>query len=195
LIVYLKRLYEWVLHWADTPYAVPALFVLALSESSFFPVPPDVLLIVLCLSRNRRAFHYAAVCTAGSVIGGMLGFVIGMNFWEIGKEILFHYVREDTFNQVREYFLRYQAWAIAIAGFTPIPYKVFTISAGFFRVDFTIFLVASLLSRGARFFAVAALIYLFGPPIKDFIDRYFNLLTYIFVLLLIAGFVVIKYLL
>jgi len=195
LIVYLKRLYQWVLHWADTPYGTPALFLLAVAESSFFPVPPDVLLIVLCLSRNRKAFNYAAVCTVGSVLGGMLGFLIGMNFWEIGKEILFHYVKEDTFNQVREYFLRYQAWAIAIAGFTPIPYKVFTISAGFFRVDFTVFLIASTLSRGARFFAVATLIYLFGPPIKDFIDRYFNLLTYLFVLLLIAGFVVIKYLL
>ncbi|NOY63926.1 MAG: DedA family protein [Nitrospirae bacterium] len=194
-MVYLKRLYQWVLHWADTPYGTPALFLLAVAESSFFPVPPDVLLIVLCLSRNRKAFNYAAVCTVGSVLGGMLGFLIGMNFWEIGKEILFHYVKEDTFNQVREYFLRYQAWAIAIAGFTPIPYKVFTISAGFFRVDFTVFLIASTLSRGARFFAVATLIYLFGPPIKDFIDRYFNLLTYLFVLLLIAGFVVIKYLL
>ncbi len=195
MIVYLKRLYQWVLHWADTPYGTPALFLLAVAESSFFPIPPDVLLIVLCLSRNRKAFNYAAVCTVGSVLGGILGFIIGMNFWEIGKEILFHYVKEDTFNQVRDYFLRYEAWAIAIAGFTPIPYKVFTISAGFFRVDFTVFLIASTLSRGARFFAVATLIYLFGPPIKDFIDRYFNLLTYLFVLLLIAGFVVIKYLL
>jgi membrane protein YqaA with SNARE-associated domain len=174
---------------------MPALFLLAVAESSFFPIPPDVLLIVLCLSRNKKAFNYAAVCTLGSVLGGILGFIIGMNFWEIGKEILFHYVKEDTFNQVRDYFLRYEAWAIAIAGFTPIPYKVFTISAGFFRVDFTVFLIASTLSRGARFFAVATLIYLFGPPIKDFIDRYFNLLTYLFVLLLIAGFVVIKYLL
>lgn len=195
MIVYLKRLYQWVLHWADTPYGTPALFFLSLAESSFFPIPPDVLLIVLCLSRNRKAFKYAAVCTAGSVLGGVLGFIIGMNFWEIGKEILFHYVKEDTFNQVRAYFLRYEAWAIAIAGFTPIPYKVFTISAGFFRVDFTVFLITSTLSRGARFFAVATLIYLFGPPIKDFIDRYFNLLTYLFAFLLITGFVVIKYLL
>ncbi len=191
---YLKKLYNWVLHWAYTPYALPALFLIAFAESSFFPVPPDVLLIVLCLSKRRRAFSYAMVCTAGSVFGGMLGFFIGMNFWHIGRDILFHYINEDVFQTVRNYFLQYQAWAIAIAGFTPIPYKVFTISAGFFRVDFTVFVVASLLSRGARFFAVATLIYIFGEPIKKFIDRYFNILTYIFIILLIGGFLVVKYL-
>jgi membrane protein YqaA with SNARE-associated domain len=188
-----RRLYDWVIHWADTPYAVPALFILALSEASFFPVPPDVLLIVLCLSLNRRSFYYALICTAGSVIGGVIGFFMGMYFWEIGKGILFHYVQEETFEMVRKYFLEYQAWAIAVAGFTPIPYKVFTISAGFFRVDFPIFIIASVLSRGARFFLVGGLIYLFGKPIRRFIEKYFNLLTYVFIILLVGGFLVLRY--
>ena len=190
----LRRLYDWVLHWAETPYGVPALFLLALSEASFFPVPPDLLLIALGLSINRKAFHYAAVCTVGSVIGGVMGFFIGMKFWTLGQEILFHYVSRESFETVRAYFQDYEAWAIAIAGFTPVPYKVFTISAGFFRVDFTVFVVASFLSRGARFFLVGGLIYLFGPRIRGFIERYFNLLTYLFAALLLGGALVLRYL-
>jgi len=191
---YLRRLYDWVLHWAETPYGLPALFLLALAEASFFPVPPDILLIVLALSRRRRAFVYASVCTAGSVIGGLLGFYIGHNFWALGKGILLHYVDEAAIEAVRRYFIEYEAWAISIAGFTPIPYKVFTISAGFFRVNLPVFVIASLLSRGARFFLISGLIYIFGESIKTFIDRYFNLLSYLFILLLIGGFVIIKYL-
>ncbi|RMG04019.1 MAG: DedA family protein, partial [Nitrospirae bacterium] len=152
---HLKRLYNWVLHWADTPYGTPALFLLAFAEASFFPVPPDVLLIVLSLSRRKRAFRYALVCTIGSVLGGLFGFFIGHNFWNIGKGILLNYVDASVIESVREYFIRYEAWAIGIAGFTPIPYKVFTISAGFFRVNLPVFIVASALSRGARFFAVS----------------------------------------
>lgn len=189
----LKRLYDWVLHWAETPYGTPALFVLAFAESSFFPVPPDVLLIALGLSLPKKSFRYALVCTAGSVLGGMLGFYIGIAFWDIGQSILFRYIDPEGFNVVRDYFVRYQAWAIAVAGFTPIPYKVFTISAGFFRVDFVVFVIASVLARGARFFLVAGLIYFMGPPIRSFIDRYFNVLTLLFMVLLIGGFLLIKY--
>ncbi len=188
-----RRLYDWVLHWAETPYGVPALFLLAAAESSFFPVPPDVLLIALSLSLRRRAFYYAAVCTVGSVAGGALGFFIGMKFWAVGKGILFHYVSLETFETVKAYFRDYEAWAIAIAGFTPIPYKVFTISAGFFQVDFTVFMVVSFFSRGARFFLVGGLIYLFGRQIRDFIDRYFNLLTYGFTAAVVGGFILLKF--
>lgn len=188
-----RRLYDWVLHWAETPYGVPALFLLAAAESSFFPVPPDVLLIALSLSLRRRAFYYAAVCTVGSVAGGALGFFIGMKFWAVGKGILFHYVSMETFETVKAYFRDYEAWAIAIAGFTPIPYKVFTISAGFFQVDFTVFMVVSFFSRGARFFLVGGLIYLFGRQIRDFIDRYFNLLTYGFTAAVVGGFILLKF--
>ena len=189
----MRRLYDWVLHWAETPYGVPALFLLAAAESSFFPVPPDVLLIALSLSLRRRAFYYAAVCTVGSVAGGALGFFIGMKFWAVGKGILFHYVSMETFETVKAYFRDYEAWAIAIAGFTPIPYKVFTISAGFFQVDFTVFMVVSFFSRGARFFLVGGLIYLFGRQIRDFIDRYFNLLTYGFTAAVVGGFILLKF--
>ncbi len=192
---YLKRLYNWVLHWADTPYGSRALFLLAFSEASFFPVPPDVLLMVLCISRPRRAFFYALLCTSGSVIGGVFGFFIGLNFWHIAKGILFHYIDQQSFETVRMYFQQYEAWAVAAAGFTPIPYKVFTISAGFFRVNFPVFLIASFLSRGARFFLVSTLIYFFGERIREFIDRYFNTLTVVFMILLVGGFFVIKYLL
>lgn len=192
---HLKRLYNWVLHWADTPYGTPALFLLAFAEASFFPVPPDVLLIVLSLSRRNRSFRYALVCTAGSVLGGLFGFFIGHNFWNLGKEILLNYVDVSVIESVRDYFIRYEAWAIGIAGFTPIPYKVFTISAGFFRVNLPVFIIASAISRGARFFAVSGLIYLFGEKIRDFIDRYFNLLTFLFIILLVGGFILIKYIL
>ncbi len=188
----LKRLYDWVLHWAYTPYGTWALLINAFAEASFFPVPPDVLLMALSVSRPRRAFLYASLCTAGSTIGGAFGFFLGYKFWSLAQGIIFNYITPETFDSVRQYFIQYEAWAIAIAGFTPVPYKVFTISAGFFRVDFFIFIIASLVSRGARFFLVGGLMYLFGERIKEFIDRYFNLLTLIFMGLLIGGFILLK---
>ncbi len=188
----LRRLYDWVLHWAYTPYGSWALLVNAFAEASFFPVPPDVLLMALSISRPRRAFLYAGLCTAGSALGGIFGFLIGMKFWSLGQSILFHYVSPEAFETVRQYFLKYEAWAIAVAGFTPIPYKVFTISAGFFRVHFGVFLIASVISRGARFFLVGGLFYLFGEPIRDFIERYFNLLTVLFMALLVGGFLLLR---
>jgi membrane protein YqaA with SNARE-associated domain len=194
-VTILKRLYDWVLHWAETPYGTPALFILAFTESSFFPVPPDVLLIALGLSLPRRAFRYALFCSIASVAGGIFGFLIGLKFWQIGSAILFKYIDSRTFEDVRHYFQNYEAWAVAIAGFTPIPYKVFTISAGFFRVDFSVFVIASAISRAARFFLISGLIYFFGPSIKNFIDRYFNLLTLIFTGLLIGGFLLLKFVL
>ncbi|PNX52631.1 MAG: hypothetical protein BV458_08645 [Thermoplasmata archaeon M9B2D] len=134
------------------------------------------------------------LCTAGSVLGGAFGFLIGLQFWDLGKGILLKYVTVDTIELARHYFQNYEAWAVAVAGFTPIPYKVFTISAGFFRVNFMIFMIASFLSRGARFFLVSGLIYLFGPSIRTFIDKYFNVLTYVFMVLLAGGFILIRYL-
>ena len=189
----IRKIYDWVLHWAETPYGTPALFALAVAESSFFPIPPDVLLIALGLSVPKRAFRFALVCTMGSVLGGIIGFYIGYAFWQLGQSILLTYVDQQVFESVREFFIQYEAWAIAIAGFTPIPYKVFTITAGFLKANFWVFLVASTLSRGARFFFVAGLIYVFGPRIKTFIDKYFNVLTVVFMVLLIGGFILIKY--
>ncbi|MBU4320151.1 MAG: VTT domain-containing protein [Nitrospinae bacterium] len=190
---FLKRLYDWVLHWANTPYGIPALFLLAFAESSFFPIPPDVLLIALSLSIPKKAFKYAAVCTIGSVLGGVLGYLLGWQFWELAKGILFKYIDPAGFEIVRNYFIKYEAWAVSIAGFTPIPYKVFTISAGFLRADFMVFFIASVFSRGARFFLVSLLIFHFGPSIRSFIDRYFNVLTFVFMALLLGGFLAVRH--
>ncbi|MFH2047475.1 MAG: YqaA family protein [Pseudomonadota bacterium] len=192
----LRRVYDWVLGWAKKPYGTWALFILAFAESSFFPIPPDVLLIALAIAIPKKSFKYALVCSAGSILGGCFGYLVGWQFMEaIGGKIIDFYGFADQFNYVRELFTKYDAWAIGVAGFTPIPYKVFTISAGAFNINFFVFFIASLISRSARFFLVGGLIYYFGPKIKDFIDKYFNALAVGFTVLLIAGFIVIKYLL
>jgi membrane protein YqaA with SNARE-associated domain len=189
----LRRLYSWVLHWAETPYGSWALFLLALSESSFFPVPPDVLLIALAVSIPKKSFKYALICTAGSLIGGCFGYLIGWQFMiTVGEKIIQFYGLTHKMQYIKDLYMQYDAWAIGIAGFTPIPYKVFTISAGAFDINFTVFVIASAISRAARFFLVAWLIYLFGPKIKTFIDKYFNILAITFVVLLVAGFAIIK---
>jgi membrane protein YqaA with SNARE-associated domain len=195
-IAWLKWLYEWVLHWAATPYGVPALALLAFAESSFFPVPPDVLLIALCLGVPARAFYFALICSIFSVIGGIGGYLIGWVIWDEVQSFFFRFVfSEALFNRADGLYHEYDFWAVFIAGFTPIPYKVFTIGAGVFEIDFLRFLVASILSRSARFFLVAGLIWKFGPPVKLFIDKYFNLLTIAFVVLLVGGFAVIEWVL
>jgi len=190
----LRRLYDWVLHWAETPYGTWALFLLALAESSFFPIPPDVLLIALAISIPAKSFRYAFVCTLGSLIGGVIGYMIGYQFMDlVGLQILEFYGLMDKFNTVGDLYNTYNALAVGIAGFTPIPYKVFTISAGAFGINFPVFLLASVVSRAARFFIVGWLIYRFGPGIRTFIDRYFNILAVVFVILLVGGFVAIRY--
>ena len=190
-----RRLYDWVLHWAETPYGALALFLLALSESSFFPIPPDVLLIVLSIGAPKKSFKFALICSIGSVVGGCIGYVIGWQFMSgIGDRIIAFYGLGEKFDYIRELYRTYDAWAIGIAGFTPIPYKVFTISAGAFNINIWVFIAASVVSRSARFFLVGGLIYFFGPKIQSFIDKYFNLLVVAFTVLLIAGFVIIGYL-
>ena len=188
-----KRLYNWVLHWAETPYGVPALFLLAVAESSFFPIPPDVLLIALALGLTRNSFRFALICTIGSVIGGVIGYYIGLQLMEnFGIPILKLYGAMDRFDWIADKYRQYDAWAVGIAGFTPIPYKVFTIAAGASKINFTIFVITSFISRGARFFIVAGLIYFFGESIKSFINKYFNLVTIVFAVLLVGGFIFIK---
>ena len=191
---WLRKLYDWVLSWAETRYAVPALFILAFAESSFFPVPPDILLIALAISIPSRAFYYALISSIGSVLGGMIGYLIGYQFMEtLGNRIIELYGFSQQWNYVGGLYKEYAAWAVGIAGFTPIPYKVFTIAGGAFKIDFPVFVLASAVSRSARFFLVAGLIYLFGPTIKGFIDKYFNILAIVFVVLLVGGFILIKY--
>jgi membrane protein YqaA with SNARE-associated domain len=189
----IRRLYDWVLHWAETPYGTLALVLLAFSESSFFPVPPDVLLIALAISITRRSFYYAFIASVFSILGGMLGYHIGRGLMEVvGWKIIHFYHAEELFEQLFETFKRYNFWAVLTAALTPIPYKVFTISAGAAKADFSVFMIASIIGRSLRFFAVAALIFFFGERIKRAIDRYFNLLSIVFVILLIGGFLLIK---
>ncbi len=191
----LRRLYDWVLHWAQTPYGAWALFALAFCESSFFPVPPDILLIALAVGVPKKSLRYAAICSVGSVLGGCLGYLIGWQFMAaIGDRIIAFYHLADKVALIADLFRRYDAWAIGIAGFTPIPYKVFTIAAGMFQINFPVFLLASAVSRSARFFIIGGLIHIFGPAIQAFIDRYFNILAVTFTVLLVAGFILIKYL-
>ena len=185
-----KQLYDWMLSWADSPYGVPALFALAFAESSFFPLPPDVLLIALALGNPANAWWYATVATVGSVLGGALGYGIGLYG---GRPVLKKIMGQERVDVVHDYFQRYEAWAILIAGFTPIPYKIFTIGAGAFFVDFKTFMMASVVSRGARFFPVAWALQLFGPWIKEIIEKYFNLFSVIFIVLLGLGFWIVKH--
>jgi membrane protein YqaA with SNARE-associated domain len=190
----LRRIYDWVLGWAYTPHGTLALFLLAFAESSFFPIPPDVLLIALAVARHQRAFSYALVCSIGSVLGGCFGYLIGWQFMSsIGNRIVALYDFSDKWEIIRGLYTQYDAWAVGIAGFTPIPYKVFTISAGAFEINFAVFLIASAVSRSARFFLVGGLLYLFGPGIRAFIDRYFNLLAISFTVLLVGGFALIRF--
>lgn len=189
----LRKLYDWVLHWAETPYGDWALFALAFCESSFFPIPPDVLLIALAVAVPRNAFKYALICSIGSVLGGCFGYLIGWQFMtSVGIKIIEFYGLSDKFDYIRNLYSTYDAWAIGIAGFTPVPYKVFTISAGAFQINFLVFTLVSLMSRSARFFLVASLIFVFGPKIKAFIEKYFNVLAVAFTILLVAGFLVLK---
>ncbi len=193
--LWVRRLYDWVLHWAETPYGEVALFLLAFAESSFFPIPPDVLLIALAISIPVRSFRYAAISLVGSVLGAFLGYYIGWGLYQsIGVRIIEFYDVVEQFQRVGQMYNDNAFIAILISGFTPIPYKVFTIAAGVFKVGLPMLVSASLVGRAGRFFLVAALIWRFGKPIKFFIDRYFNLLTIIFTILLVGGFLVIKYL-
>lgn len=192
---YMKKMYDWVLHWADTPYGVVALIILAFSEASFFPIPPDPLLIALAIGAASRSFKFALYCTAGSVIGGMFGYLIGKLAWQSLSIYFFTYIpgfTHEIFHHVQTIYQQNDFLAIFTAGFTPIPFKVFTIAAGVFSINFPIFIIAAIISRGARFFLIATLIWKFGEPIKNFIDKYFNILSIIFLILLIAGFIIIK---
>ena len=189
-----KRLYDWTRHWARTPYGTLALFIISFCEASFFPVPPDVLLLVLTVSKPKRSFYYAFICSLGSILGGCFGFFLGYKFFEhVGLPILKFYGFMDKFENLSVTFNEHGLIAIIIAGITPIPYKVFTIAAGFCGISFTTLLLASVISRPIRFFAEAGLIFAFGEKIESFIEKYFNLLSILFIILLVLGFVAIKF--
>jgi len=200
-VSWLRHLYDWVLSWADSPYGLLALFVLAFAESVFFPVPPDVLLIAMALGRRSRALWFGLVCSAGSLLGGMTGYALGHFVWLSGEEFTalarFFFDVVPGFSESVYYELgeRFEAWGFIIvftAGFTPVPYKLFTVSAGAFAINFPLFVLASAISRTARFLLVSGLIWKFGFTVKRFIDRYFNILAVAFAVALAAGFAVLK---
>ena len=192
----LRKLYGWTLSLAAHPHAMWAMFFISFIEGSIFPIPPDVLLIAMVLAVPARAWRIALVCSVGSVLGGYLGYGIGYFLYEtIGQRIIAFYGYEPEFEAFRRLFSEWRYWIVAMAGFTPFPYKVITIASGAASLDPYVFGVASVVSRSARFFLVAALIWKFGVPIKAFIERYLGLLTTVFFALLIGGFVVAKWLL
>ncbi|MFQ5858263.1 MAG: YqaA family protein, partial [Anaerolineae bacterium] len=171
------------------PYGGVALFAIAFAESSFFPVPPDVLMIPLALAQTAKALLFAAVATAGSTLGGMFGFSIGDKG---GRPLLRRLFKPEKIALVQGYYRRYDVWAVGLAGFTPIPYKLFTISAGAFGLDFKRFVLASIVGRGGRFFLVGLVITLFGEPVKAILDTYLELAVIAFAVLFVGGFYVIN---
>jgi len=176
---------DWVVAWAYTPYGGAALFLNAVAESSFFPIPPDLLLIALSILRPPWAFGYAALCSAGSVIGGIVGYFLGLKG---GRPLMQRLLSEERIRFVERYYQKYDIWAVGIAGFTPIPYKAFTISAGVFALDLKRFILVSVVSRSARFFLVGLMIFLFGETVKIYLTKYLNIFSIAFVALLILGF-------
>lgn len=191
----IRRMYDWVLSWAHTRYGTPALATLSLAESSVFPIPPDVLLIALCLGDRRKWVWFAAVCSLASLLGGLVGYLIGWGFWSVVDQWFYAYVpgfTPEAFEKVQGLYEKWDFWIVFIAAFTPIPYKVITITAGVFGINVAAFTVATIIGRSARFFLVAFLIYWFGEPITRFIDKWFNWLTLLFVALLIGGFLALR---
>ncbi|MEY8841294.1 YqaA family protein [Cribrihabitans sp. XS_ASV171] len=191
----IRALYDRTMRLADHPHALWALAVVAFVESSVFPIPPDVLMIPMILARPSRAWLIASVALVASVLGGMLGYAIGAFFYEgIGRPILEAMGKAEAMEAFNTRFNGVGFWAVLAAGVTPFPYKVITIMSGWTGMPLVTFIATSILARALRFFVVAALLRAFGPPIRDFIEKYLGLVFTAFVLLLIGGFVLVKYL-
>ena len=185
----LRGLYDWTISLARTPYALWALAAVAFIESSFFPIPPDVLMIPMIIARPSRAFIIAGVATLASVLGGLFGYYIGFALYDsVGVQILEFYGKEDYFNDFAVTYNTWGAWAVLIAGVTPFPFKVITIASGVTQLSLPVFIIAAVIARALRFFLVAALLWKFGAPIRDFIERRLGLMFILFCVLLLGGF-------
>ncbi|PHP65568.1 cytochrome B [Zhengella mangrovi] len=190
----LRRLYDWTLSLAGTRHAEKALAGISFAESSFFPIPPDVLLIPMVLARRDRWVRIAVICTVSSILGAFLGYAIGMFLFEtIGQPLLKFYGKADAFEQISQWYNTWGGWGVLFAAVTPFPYKVLTIFSGATGLNFLIFTLVSVIGRAARFFLVAWLLHRWGEPIRVFIEKYLNLLVTAFMILLIGGFVAIRY--
>ena len=185
-----RRMYDWVLSFAHKKHATTALFALSFAESSFFPIPPDVLLAPLCLGDRKKSMWFATVTTAASVLGAFLGYYIGYALIDLA--LMIPGVTEEAIHTLADEFELRGQWYVFIAALTPIPFKLLTITAGFAKMNLLVFTIACIIGRAARFYAVAALFWWIGPKAVPLIDKYFNLLCIIFVILLIGGFVIIK---
>lgn len=192
--IMVKRLYNWVLSWSESRWGWVALLFIALFEASWFPLPPDILLIALCLGATKKSFRFATICLIGSVVGAALGYGIGHFLWITPDgdptalaSLFYEYIfSQEQFDNVGALYDRFNFWIVFTAGFTPLPFKLFTVAGGMFDINFVMFIIASVVSRGMRFFLIAGLIWKFGAPIKSFIDKYFNLLASLFAVLLIG---------
>ncbi|MDH3740912.1 MAG: DedA family protein [Hyphomicrobiales bacterium] len=190
----LRRLYDWVMGLAAHRNATWVLAAVAFIESSVFPIPPDAMLIPMALADRRKAWLYAMVATVASVLGGIIGYLIGYFLYDtVGQAILEFYGKMDKFESFTAKYNEYGAAIVFFAGLTPFPYKVITIASGVTKMAVPVFIAASVVSRGLRFFLVCGLLYWFGPPIKDFIEKYLGWLTLIFGILLVGGFIAIRY--
>jgi membrane protein YqaA with SNARE-associated domain len=191
----MRRLYDWVIRLAGHPRAIPAMGVVSFAESSFFPIPPDVMLVPMILANRQKAFTIALVCTVCSVLGGLLGYTIGFYFFEtIGAWVVKTYGLQAGLETFRDEFARYGTWVILIKGLTPIPYKLVTIASGAAHFDLFTFVWASIVTRGLRFFLVAALLRKYGEPIRAFIEKRLTLVMWLFLIVLVGGFVAVKFL-
>ncbi|MBX9864115.1 MAG: DedA family protein [Hyphomicrobium sp.] len=191
----MRRLYDWMMNLARSDRAPHALFAVSFIESSFFPIPPDVMLVPMVIANRLKAWWYATVATIGSVLGGAAGYAIGYFFFEqIGRPILDFYGKSGSFGEFASWFNEWGVWILIIKGMTPFPYKVLTITAGVTHMPFLEFMAASVVARAMRFYLVAGLLYFFGEPIREFIEKRLTLVTTVFVVVLVLGFVAVKYL-
>ena len=189
----IKDLYHRVLKWAEHKYSIYVLAVVSFIEASFFPIPPDPLLLTICLGRPKRSLWYAFICSVFSVLGAVLGYFIGYFLWGSLEGFFFEYLfSESKFNYVANIYHENSFMAILTAAFTPIPFKVFTIAAGVFKIPLYDLVIASAIGRSARFFIEGGLFYFFGPKIKNFIEKYFNWLTIVITVLLIVAILIYK---
>ena len=190
---YLRKLYDWTLLKSKHPKAPWFLSLISFVESSFFPVPPDIILIPMIIAKRTNAFFYAFICTTSSVLGGVFGYLIGLYlFSSIGTIIVSYYGLSDQFTIFENYYLKYGVWIILVAGFTPFPFKFITIASGVFGLNIFFFIAVSILARGLRFYLVAFLLRIFGEAIEKLINKYFNILTFIFFILLIGSIILLK---
>lgn len=185
----LRSLYDWTFRLAQSPHALWFLALVSFMESSFFPIPPDVLMIPMIIARPNRAFLIAGVCTLASVAGALLGYYIGAGLFEtVGRPILDFYHKTAAFEDFATRYNDYGAWAVLIAGVTPFPFKVITIASGFTALSLPVFIISAIIARALRFFLVAALLWKFGDPIRDFIERRLGLVFVVFCVLLVGSF-------